>query len=576
MRKGGNFVMMPWKVLFLSAGFALPFRPAFSQIVLSEIMYDPSGSENSDEFVELVNVSPGDTIDLHGWRLGDGTGDDALQDAGNGLRLGPNRYAVILDPDYFGHSTSYDSLIPPGCLVLTVDGSTFGSGGFSNTQSETVTIFDPEGRAVDRCRYHTGNRPGYSDERIDLNSSGGFENWADSYVFSGTPGRRNSVARVPCNLQLVDLFYIPSPAGGALNAVVLNEGTMAVSGFTLHFFADENIDSVLEVDEMIGTVSHEPTLAPGDSTVISIPGDLPPGVHRIAARVLLEADEKPEDNLRFYRICIGYPENALVINEIMFYPESGCGEWIELLNVQHCDVDLADWSIADRDSLYRVKLCPASCTIPAGGYLVITGDSSLPERHPGLNGKIQVVPQLTGLNNDSDSVNLYDPSGNRIDHMDYSDIQGKAKGISLERIDPYRDGNDRNNWYLCIAWNGATPGETNSVYSKSYIPDGSMEFEPNPFSPDGDGLEEAVGISFSLPFERATVRLSIYDIRGRIIRHLERNGQTGKTGRFVWDGRDDLDRPVTVGQYIVFLEASEQEGGRVFCRRSVLVLARSL
>jgi hypothetical protein len=33
--------------------FVLTFRPVLSQVVLSEIMFDPSGSENTDEFVEL-------------------------------------------------------------------------------------------------------------------------------------------------------------------------------------------------------------------------------------------------------------------------------------------------------------------------------------------------------------------------------------------------------------------------------------------------------------------------------------------------------------------------------------------
>ena len=566
--------MMPGKAFFLSAWFVLPFRLVFSQVVISEIMFDPSGSENSDEFVELVNVSTGDTIDLRGWRLGDGTGDDALKDAGNGLRLSPNQVAVILDPDYFGQSTSYDSLISPESLVLTVEGSTFGSGGFSNTKSETVTIIDLAGNVVDQYAYSTGNRSGYSDERIDLNVSGASDNWADSKVFSGTPGRRNSMARVSCNLNMVNFFYNRSPTSGSLNAVVFNDGMITVSGFTVHFFVDANLDSILAESETIGNSLHGHDLAPGDSTVISIFWDLRPGIHHIAARVFFESDEKQEDNIRYSLISIGYPENALVINEIMVNPASGDGEWIELFNVQPNDVDLAGWSISDSDSMHRIELCPASCTIPAGGYLVIAGDLSLLERHPELFAKIQVIPRLPSLNNDSDSVNLYDPSGNRIDNMDYFDITGGGRGISLERIDPQKGTSDRNNWHLCLSQEGATPGEPNSVYSFSRVPDGSMEVQPNPFSPDGDGWEEAASISFNLPFERAYVYLRIYDIRGRIIRHIERGGRTGKAGRYVWDGRNDEDRAVSIGQYIIFLEASEQDGGRIFCRRSVLVLAR--
>jgi hypothetical protein len=189
---------------------------------------------------------------------------------------------------------------------------------------------------------------------------------------------------------------------------------------------------------------------------------------------------------------------------------------------------------------------------------------------------MQIVHQFPSLNNDSDFVNLYDPSGTKIDHMDYISLMGGGKGVTLERIDPHQFTNDRNNWHSCISRDGATPGEPNSVYSVSRIPDGSMKIQPNPFSPDGDGWEEAAIISFNLPFEKAFVNLCIYDIRGRIIRHIERGGRTGKTGWFAWNGRDDLDNPVSIGQYIVFFEASEQDGGRVFRFRSVLVLARRL
>ena len=42
---------------------------AEGDIVLTEVMFDPSGSEHYDEFVELYNTGP-DTVDLEGWTVG--------------------------------------------------------------------------------------------------------------------------------------------------------------------------------------------------------------------------------------------------------------------------------------------------------------------------------------------------------------------------------------------------------------------------------------------------------------------------------------------------------------------------
>ncbi|MCK4821781.1 lamin tail domain-containing protein, partial [bacterium] len=43
--------------------------PIFSQVIFNEVMFDPLGSEYSDEFVEIVNLSPADSVDLTGWHL---------------------------------------------------------------------------------------------------------------------------------------------------------------------------------------------------------------------------------------------------------------------------------------------------------------------------------------------------------------------------------------------------------------------------------------------------------------------------------------------------------------------------
>jgi hypothetical protein len=568
--------MISGKALCLFTVFVLPFRLVFSQVVISEVMFDPSGSENSDEFVELVNVSHGETIDLRGWRLGDGTGDDVLKDAGNGLRLSPNQYAIILDPDYFGQSTSYDSLIPGETLVLTLEGNTLGSGGLSNANSETVTILDSEGRVVEQYIYHTGNKPGYSDERIDLNGSNGPENWIESEIFLGTPGFRNSAAKVQFNLKIFDLFFAESAPGGFWNAVVCNDGTGTIASFYIQFYEDADLDSVFEEDEEIGSVSHEDSLAPGDSTVIALRWDAHPGVHFVCAQAVYNVDEKPEDNIKYCRIFLGYPKNALIINEIMYNPGPGEGEWIEIFNAQSSDVSLMNWKISDQDTMHRVELFNSSNIIPAGGYFVIASDSSMFWRYSEFTERIRVSSKFPSFNNDSDSVILYDPSGNRIDEVTYYSRWGNEKGISLERIDPRRGSNDGSNWHSSISTKGATPCESNSLGGIETVQAGTIDIQPNPFVPDGKGLGEVAVISFNLPFESAFVHLRIFDIRGRTIKHLERGRLCGKVGRYVWDGRDNQDKPVSIGQYIVVFEASEQNGGRTTNGRSVIVLARRL
>ena len=83
---------------------------------------------------------------------------------------------------------------------------------------------------------------------------------------------------------------------------------------------------------------------------------------------------------------------------------------------------------------------------------------------------------------------------------------------------------------------------------------------PNPFNP-------ATVISYELAAP-ATVRLAIYDLRGRLVRTLT-DGQSLAAGRHEarWDGRDDLDATVSGGVYLYRITA----GGFVAARSMTLL-----
>lgn len=183
--------------------------PSCAEIVLTEVMFDPSGSERYDEFVELYNVGP-DTVDLEGWMVGDAEELDRIVQLEGGTLLPPGKFALILDSGYRGSSTTYDPL-PPDALLLTIDDASFGKGGWSNSSPEPVRLVDPEGREVARYTYSLGNPPGYSDEKVELDGGDSPENWRDSVVELGTPGLPNSVS---------PQALLPSPYRGR---VVINE-----------------------------------------------------------------------------------------------------------------------------------------------------------------------------------------------------------------------------------------------------------------------------------------------------------------------------------------------------------------
>ncbi|MBT7421304.1 MAG: hypothetical protein HN780_22565 [Gemmatimonadetes bacterium] len=86
---------------------------------------------------------------------------------------------------------------------------------------------------------------------------------------------------------------------------------------------------------------------------------------------------------------------------------------------------------------------------------------------------------------------------------------------------------------------------------------------PNPFTPNGDGLNEALQITYKLREVTAdrSVRLSIYNLAGQLV--IELPPIIARSGEFIhhWDGRDQGQRLVPPGTYVyrLQLDAENQE-----------------
>ncbi len=79
---------------------------------------------------------------------------------------------------------------------------------------------------------------------------------------------------------------------------------------------------------------------------------------------------------------------------------------------------------------------------------------------------------------------------------------------------------------------------------------------PNPFSPNGDGVNDRLSIDFTVrevAVQRST-RVQIYDLGGRLVREITREAVTAGAYSREWDGRDDGGELVPPGIYLYRIE----------------------
>lgn len=181
-------------------------REASAQVVLTEVMSDPAGSEHHDEFVELINTSPTQTVNLSGWKLGDGARLDRLQAVDQALEVDPGQRVLVVDGSYHDASTTYDS-VRGSARFITIESRAFGRAGWSNSQHQSVFLVDAQGDTVDHMAYEPASgQPGHSWERRRSDGT-----WQPSLRSGGTPGRPNSVDEIAAAPGRIELGISTDP-----------------------------------------------------------------------------------------------------------------------------------------------------------------------------------------------------------------------------------------------------------------------------------------------------------------------------------------------------------------------------
>jgi len=153
-----------------------------------------------------------------------------------------------------------------------------------------------------------------------------------------------------------------------------------------------------------------------------------------------------------------------------------------------------------------------------------------------------------------------------IDYFKYDEgmqfaLLNDSKGVSLERIDFDRPSSDRTNWHSASQTAGfATPAYENSQHYGAAKADGTINLSPELFSPDEDGINDVLTISYQFDNSGYVGNISIYDSKGRLIKNLVKNELLGTRGSYSWDGIDENKEKARIGIYVVYFEAFDLTG----------------
>ncbi|MDR2358619.1 MAG: lamin tail domain-containing protein, partial [Prevotellaceae bacterium] len=264
--------------------------------------------------------------------------------------------------------------------------------------------------------------------------------------------------------------------------------------------------------------------------------------------------------------------NEIVLNEVLFNPPANGADFVEIYNRSDKIFDLQQVKLANRDKENKVaaiQTVSQQYYLRPREYAVFTADLNAVQQFYSVPfpEKVILLKTLPSYPNESGCVVLLNENEEVIDEFLYSEDMhsgfiSNPKGISLERVNPDRPGNERANWQSAAQDVGfATPTYRNSQYNPSEERvSGVFNLPYEVFSPDGNGYNDVLYIDYNVGTAGYVANITIYDTQGRLVKEVEKKALLGVSGRFAWDGTRHDNRKAGIGMYIIFIEYFDLNG----------------
>lgn len=275
-------------------------------------------------------------------------------------------------------------------------------------------------------------------------------------------------------------------------------------------------------------------------------------------------------------------QGTLVVSEILFQPRSGEAEYVELHNGSDSPVDLSAYHIVRwvGDSLGKHYPLP-SYTVAPHDYVVLTKDATSVAANYAVKYPSKVIEcQLPTYPNDGGSVVLAKADGTVVEKVDYlpsmhSRLLRNKAGVALERRDMGRPCDEPSNWFSASSVAGyGTPGYENSQSTEWLAEETAFVLSSSLISPDDDGYQDEITISYQLDNSYLYANVDLYDLRGNPVRHLLSNALLGTHGEWVWDGRGENGTSLPQGRYVLYINLYDLHGTRQVIKRTISVVRR--
>jgi Lamin Tail Domain len=552
------------KDTILSFSYFYPPKPKEYDVVISEFLSDPDPVVGLPkvEFVEILNRSSED-FNLVDWTLSDSKKKVIFPS----FILASGEYVIVCDQRDSTQFAVYGNVVGLSSLISL------------NNSGDTIWLTSKDGDVIHRLSYSLSEfgsswkkEGGWTREMMDVLKPCLLENWifSESSV-GGTPGNANSVKLLLIDEEppKLELFY---PIGNSSILLIFDSPVSKTQGnlefssdnldITSHQFQQDNMLKISLGTEMNMNEIYDLQISGIEDCVGNIMNDT-------SVRIGLPSSAGPGD---------------VLLNEVLFNPTPESVDFIEIVNKSDFIFDISDLYISRKDdNLIWEKLYPISRTprLIFPNEILAMSENTEMLRKAHLNTErmnLFEISSLPSLPDTEGNIGISLSNGTEIDWMQYSDAQhfpllSTKEGVSLERISVNRPSNQSTNWTSASYSSGnATPGYTNSMTLSLLSSSSEITIQPDPFSPNSDGIDDRVQFAFKFAFEEGVFHLRIFDLKGNMVAFPINSVHANGTDSFWWDGLDQEGKLLSPGIYIAQIEGLSANGRLCRIKRAVTLV----
>jgi hypothetical protein len=546
---------------------AIPF-----DIQINEIMADPTPLVGLPdvEYIELYNRSVYD-IDLTDWTLKIGTSTSVFPS----VKIPANDYLIVCTQiaqtglQTFGNTVGIIS----SSSSLTNAGTTIT---LKNKEDQTISLIQ-----YSESWYRNTNKKdgGWSLEQIDpMNPCGEEANWiASKDIKGGTPGKVNSyIGSNPDNINpelLRAVLTLPDTLLLTFSETIFANDTLNNSDFLVNHNIGSPISAVFKDATKKKVVLVFNQIFIKDTIYeVTVVGQLKDCAGNLVAI----------SNKALFAIPDTIIPGSFVINEVLFNPNTGGVDYVELYNNTSKIYNLKDAELSNVNDTSFNSIAPEGFYMFPGDFAVLTTDpTKVYPFYSCPNKKAFVkITSMPTFNNSDGRVYISNKSYQVVDDFSYTEsmhfqLLNSFQGVSLERIHPDFVTQVNKNWHSAAESAGfGTPGYQNSQYSQFEQIDASITIEPELFSPDNDGYNDVLNIRYKFDEPGYVANVTIFDARGRKVKSLVSNELLSIDGYFTWDGLNDENQKAAIGVYVVFVEVFNLNGNVKHFKKACVVASK--